>query len=394
MKYLAYVSFLLIFTIITSCSSGLIVGGSSTKTAIGSAQIINNNQNRAKQEAINNALHNIIKDSLKQEELLLKYRLVETIVPAEKSGMIISWSLEDEKDKDGFYFVKVRGKVNQEKVRSTITNTFLKYGSPRVAVVVKETIEENPSNPFDSMATAIILTLLKDAGIECVENSQLIALTDKEKKELSTIVGGKVGLTNQDFLNETLKADILVTGSVEISDQTEVLDDYNSKMKSKIALVNLRAIDTTTGRILAAASESGTGVHINDKLAHQNALKAALSHPSLLGAESIQAGRFIRNIITAYILTTVNREISVTTIGLDKKETQLFYDKLAEHIYGITPKDEPKPSNGSTTLTVQYTGESKRLASEIIDLNKKLGYNIKVESIKTREIIIRVTPAE
>ncbi len=388
---------LLIFLVLfSSCTGNLIVGGPSSKKAIGSAPIFNNNIDQAKQQAINNAMHQVIKDSLKEhrnsDTLLIKYNLVEAIVPAKESEMIKDWDLENETEKDGFYFVQIRGRANMDSVIKTISDTFYKYGSPRVAVIVDEVTDTEKTGPFESGTNTIIMSLLKTSGVECIENSHLQKLSEKDKKDLTALVRGNLGIP--EAINSELKADVIIAGTVEISDQTEVLKDYKTNMKSKTAIINIRAIDTTTGRILSAASHSAAGVHINSNIAAKKAIETALAHHTLFGqkdhSSNMMTGQFTKNIISSYITTTVNRKIRISALGLDKKEAELFYNNITQNIYGTILVSEVETVNDYFTITLQYAGESKKLAQEIFDKSDSMGYQIKAESIKTDEIIFRV----
>ena len=382
--------------LLSSCTGNLIVGGPSSKKSIGSAPIINKNINQAKQQAINNALHQVIKESLKahrnSDTLLIKYNLVEAIVPAQDSGMIKNWDLENETEKDGFYFVQIRARTNMDIVIKTISDTFYKYGSPRVAVIVEEVTDTKKSGPFESGTNTIILSLLKNSGVECIDNSHLKSLSEADRKNLTALVRGNLGLPEN--IISTLKADIIIAGTAEISDQTEVLKDYETNMKSKMAIINIRAIDTSTGRILSAASHSASGVHINSNIAAKKAIEAALSHQSLFGqkdhAENMMAGQFTRNIISSYITTTVNRKIRISALGISKEEAENFYNNIIQNIYGTLIVSKIATENDHSSIILQYAGESKKLAQEIFDMSDSMGYQIKAESIKTDEIVFRV----
>ena len=97
-------------------------------------------------------------------------------------------------------------------------------------------------------------------------------------------------------------------------------------MKSKQAIVNIKAIDVYTGNILASTSANAPGIHIDDATASKTAIQACLRR--IIGSTDesgkFQSGPFMNQITKKFLEAATRRMIMITIAGLSYDDLTKF----------------------------------------------------------------------
>ena len=122
-----------------------------------------------------------------------------------------------------------------------------------------------PTAEVEAMGTQLLI----NNNCKTVDQDMLRANIEQRKRMLKT-VGDKRGAA---ALGSQFGADVVITGSAVCKPSERRISDSN--IRTYQAVTTLRAIRTDNGNILATASESGTGLDVEDVRGGSKALRAA-----------------------------------------------------------------------------------------------------------------------
>ena len=226
-----------------------------------------------------------------------------------------------------------------------------------------------------------MMDIMGKAGFEFVDPAVTRELMKKEKSKMAKAISGRITGDVQNELLDDIGAEVLITGTARTSDQSKALEKYSKTMKSKQAIINLKAVDVYTGRILASTSVNMPGVHIDDDTASKIAIQRALQ--KILGKEDddgkFVSGPFMNQITKKFLLSATQRMIMITITGLDYKELTDFRDQISHKIRGIKKVYTRGQAGKASKIEVEFAGKTTDLADELNAKAEKLGYSIEIK---------------
>ncbi len=394
-KFLSIVSIILIVALVFSC------GGSGTtqvkKNAkvddpmfgedTGIAKIYDDDVALARDRAIDDAMNKLVKQKLgtmiSGRALVEDFALVESIVEARSTGMVKDYKIKKEEAKDGHYWVTITGTVYPQAVNDTIQATLENYGRPRFMVLVSETFEGKENMPGLTVTELTMMSIMGNAGFEFVDAAMTQQLLKKERSKMNKAIAGQVTGEVQSLLLDDAGAEVIIVGESKTTDQSGTLIKYNTNMQSKSAIINLKAIDVYTGRILATVSADAPSAHINPDTASKNAIQRCLERTTVLGKKDdagvFQSGDFINAISRKFLEAATRRVIMISITGLDSKDLTKFRNELSKRIRGISQIYLRGSAGQTAKIEVQFAGKTEDLADELNGKADAIGFSIDIK---------------
>ena len=149
----------------------------------------------------------------------------------------------------------------------TIATTKTASGPTPIVMLLVD--EKNMGSIPTAEVEAMGMQLLINSSCKTVDQDMLRANIEQRKRMLK-MVGDKRGAA---ALGSQFGADVVITGSAVCKPGARRISDSN--IRTYQAVTTLRAIRTDNGNILATASESGTGLDVEDVRGGSKALRAS-----------------------------------------------------------------------------------------------------------------------
>ena len=118
---------------------------------------------------------------------------------------------------------------------------------------------------------------------------------------MNNAINGRVNSDVQQLLLNDAGAEVLILGIAKTRDQSGTLRSMGVRnMKSKSAIIRLKAVDVYTGRVIATMSRNAPGIHIEKNTASKKAIENALK--KILGQKDEETGKFVIGKFTKTII--------------------------------------------------------------------------------------------
>jgi hypothetical protein len=361
-------------------------GNENHGTATGYAAIYDNDtglaRDRASDDAQRKLVESILGNTVSGSTLVQDFQLVSSIIESSSTGMVKNVKiLKEGKDGDS-YSVTIEGDVFPAAVGQAIKAALENYGRPKFMVLVRETFEGKQNDPGMTVSELSMMDIMGTAGFQFVDAATVLSLMKKDKADMTKAMAGQVKGNEkvQSLILEDAGAEVIIFGDVQTSDQSGALAKYN--MKSKRAIVNLKAVDVYTGDILATVSADAPGADINADVASKKAIQSSLGSNRVLGRADdggqFQPGNFMNQITRKFIEAATRRPIQLRVAGLDNKEMIKFREFLSQRCRGVK-KVEVKGQQGTETkLEVLFSGKTVDLTDEFANKGAAAGYDINI----------------
>jgi hypothetical protein len=349
-------------------------------------------RDRAIDDAMNKLVKKILGTTIEGRSIVEDFALVESIVEAKSTGMVRDWEILKEGPEQGAFVVLLEGEVYPQAVNDTIEATLRNYGRPKFMVLVNETFEGKQNLPGYTVSELTMMEIMGNAGFEFVDAAVTQELMRKEKAKMSQAMAGSVSGDVQDVLLDDIGAEVLITGTVRTSDQSKALKSYSENMKSKSAIVNLKAVDVYTGRILASTSANSPGIHIDDDTASKMAIQRCLQ--SILGKNdesgNFVSGPFMNQITKKFLMSATQRMIMLNIAGLNYDELTKFRNQIEHRVRGIKKVYTRGQSGSYSKIEVEFAGKTTDLADELNAKANNLGFSIQIRETYPNRIMMAV----
>jgi hypothetical protein len=365
--------------------------------ADGFAAIFDNDIALARDRAIDDAMNKLVKmklgTTIEGRSIVEDYALVESIVEAKSTGMVRNWKVIKEGSQEGAYTVRIYGEVYPQAVNDTIEATLKNYGRPKFMILVRETFEGQQNEPGFTVTELTMMEIMQNAGFEFVDAATVQQLIKKDRAKMMQAMQGQVGGNVQELLLDDVGAECIIVGDVKTSDQSAVLKQYSANMKSKQAILNLKAIDVYTGSILASTSVNMPGAHIDDATASKIAIQRALV--KILGSTDEETGKFksgpfMNQITKKFLLAATHRMITLNIVGLDYNGLTKFRDILQNRIRGIQKVYVRGQAGKQSKIDVEFSGKTTDLADELVGKAGSIGFKIEIKETYPNKIMMVV----
>ncbi len=363
-------------------------------SATGYGTIYDNDNALARDRAIDDAMNKLVKivlgTTVEGKSVVQDFQLIESIVEAKSTGMVRDWEILKEGPEQGAFVVTIEGEVYPQAVNDTIQATLQNYGRPKFMVLVNETFEGTQNDPGYTTTELTMMELMQNAGFEFVDASMTQQLMKRERGKMAQAISGKIGGDVQDMLLDDAGAECIITGQVKTNDQSNVLKSYSANMKSKQAIVNIKAIDVYTGNILASTSANAPGIHIDDATASKNAIQACLKR--ILGSTdesgNFQSGPFMNQITKKFLEAATRRMIMITVAGLDYDGLTKFRNQIQNRVRGINKVYTRGQSGKAAKIEVEFAGKTTDLADELRAKSQGLGFDIEIKESFPNKLVL------
>lgn len=269
-KTVKYISVLLILTL------GFFSFGQEEKSGDIVVECIGRGSNEAealmaaKRDAVEKGIGTVLLSQTEIENFMMKRDMVITkTLGAVKKYDVLSKT----KAPDGVHEIKIKAAISKSTMHEDLAAFHILLESmekPRVMVVVKENNIGNLEPANRAAETAIIDFLKSPYDFEVVDPSVVASIRSSEEKMAS--LGGNA--ESAAAIGTMYGAEVVIIGDA-VSRVAENAPYNLGGMKSVQADVTLRAINCTTGRIIASGDAHGAKVHISPNTAGTMAIKAA-----------------------------------------------------------------------------------------------------------------------
>jgi len=259
-------------------------------------------------------------------------------------------------------------------------------------VLVTETFNGKDNLPGFTETEMLVQEIMGNTGFQFVDAAMTQELMKKEKSKMQKAVSGSVSEDVQDLLLSDAGAEVIIIGTAETKAQgSETLKNLGAtEMKSRSAIIRIKAIDVYTGDILASTSKQAPGLHIEDETASKKAIEAALKQ--ILGKQDengkFQPGQFMDTIIKKFVKAANGREIKIIIAGLSAAELKDFKDEISNRVRGVKQVIEKGRDGKAARLEVNFAGKTNDFEDELSAKAANMGFEVNVTSSRPNKLVM------
>ena len=352
-------------------------------------------RDRATDDAKSKLVVKILGETISGTSIVKNYELVSNIIESKSYGLVKNIKIIKQWQDGGECFVTIEGTVETAAVQDAIADALERYGRPKFMVLINETLNGKKNNPGFTETEMLIQEIMGNSGFQFVDAAMTQQLMRSDKAKMQKAVSGSVSADVQDLLLSDAGAEVIIVGTADTKAQgSEVLKSYGStEMKSRSAIIKLKAIDVYSGNILASTSKQAPGLHIEDETASKKAIEAALKQ--ILGKPDdngkFQPADFMDTIIKKFVKAANGREISVLIAGLDASELRTFKDQISNRVRGVKQVIEKGRDGKAAKLEVIFAGKTHEFEEELSAKASNMGFKINVTSSRPNKLIMTAT---
>ena len=349
-------------------------------------------RDRATDDAKSKLVIKMLGETISGTSVMKDYELVSQIVEAKSYGLIKNPQIIKQWQEGSEYFVTIEGTVETAVVEDAIADALNRYGRPKFMVLIQETLNGKKNAPGFTETEMLIQEIMGNSGFQFVDAAMTQELMRSEKAKMQKAVAGTVSEDVQDLLLSDAGAEVIIIGTAETKAQGRAaLKNFGSTdMKSRSAIIRIKAIDVYSGSILASTSKDAPGLHIEDETASKRAIEAALKQ--ILGKKDddgkFQVADFMNTIIKKFVQSANAREIKVLIAGLDASELRTFKDQISNRVRGVKQVIEKGRDGQAARLEVIFAGKTHEFEEELSAKAKNMGFQINVTSSRPNKLIM------
>ncbi len=391
-KYIVFIFFLLLISNLQLTAQDISDSSESKKVvATGTGSIFDNNIAKARDDAIEDALRRALEQTLgtmiEAETFVENYQVIDDNIFSETKGYIQNYQVvREQKRNDYLYEVMVTAMVSMENLQNdleAIATLMRRKNMPRMMVMIDEKnigksvgllnyIEAETNN-----AETAIIDEMMEKGFTFIDQS--IVKQNLTREKAAAILQGNTEMAAA--LGKKIGAEVVLTGKA-LANATEV-EVYGTKQRSQQATVNVKAIRTDTGEIIAIASADGAYPHINDMVGGAKAINKACVKLSDELVEKILS-RWQKDVSSGTMVT-------LRVQGLDDySQLSKFKSSLQYYVRGINSVVQRQWSAGYADLDVNFKGTGEDLAQRLSGKSFE-GMTVKVVGLSQNQVSVEVS---
>jgi hypothetical protein len=394
---LAVILFILLVVGVVSCGGGKAVkekesqsfsldekqskGVATRGRAKGVAAIFDNDKALARDRALNDARNKLVEQilgaTITGQSVMKNFELVSMLVESKSYGLVKNEKIVDEKSDADMYTVEIEGTVEQAVVEDAIEDALNRYGKPKFMVLINETFEGKTNMPGNTETEYLIQERMGNSGFQFVDIKTVKDLMRRQRAKMNMALNGEINQDVQNLLLDDQGAEVIIFGTAQTKDQSEALRNLAANLKSKSAIVRLKAIDLYTGRILATTSKNAPGVHIESDTASKKAIENVIR--MVLGDKNESTGKFkpgpfMDEIVKQFVKAATHRQITISIRGLDYNGLKKFRDQVQNRIRGVQQVLDKGRSGTAARVEVYFAGTTNEFLDELKAKADKLGF--------------------
>jgi len=348
-------------------------------------------RDRASDDAKSKLVVKILGETISGTSVMKDFELVSNIVEARSYGLVKNPKIIKQGQEGNSYFVTIEGTVESAVVQDAIEDALNRYGRPKFMVLIEETFNGTRNAPGFTETEMLIQEVMGNSGFQFVDAAMTQQLMRSERAKMQKAAAGAVSEDVQDLLLGDAGAEVIIIGTAETKAQTA--SALGPNMKSRSAIIRLKAVDVYSGNILASVSKDAPGLHIEENTASKRAIEAALKQ--ILGKPDddgkFKPGVFMNTIISKFVKAANAREIKVLVAGLDAAELRTFKDQVSNRIRGVKQVIEKGRDGKAARLEVIFAGKTHEFEEELSAKSKNMGFKINVTSSRPNKLIMSAT---
>lgn len=372
-------------------------GPSNRGTAQGYATIFDNDKSLARDRASDDAKSKLVRkvlgETIEGRSIMKDYELVANIVEAKSTGLVKNVNILESKQQGNEMFVTIEGTVEPAAVNDAIQAALENYGRPKFMVLIKETFDGKSNLPGFTETETIMQEVMGDSGFEFVDAAMTQQMMKRERARMQNAMAGKVNEDVQQLLLNSVGAEVLILGTAETKDQSGAIRSYAKNMKSKSAIIRIKALDVYTGRILATISRNAPGIHIESSTASKKAIENALK--KILGKKNndtgkFETGKFTNTIVAKFVKAASAREINILVSGLDYQGLTKFRNNVSQRIRGVSKVISKGQIGRAARIMVYFAGKTNDFTDELLAKAGNMGFEIDIKETFPNKIVMTV----
>jgi len=349
-------------------------------------------RDRATDDAKSKLVTKVLGETISGTTLMENYELVSNIVEAKSYGLVKNIEIIKKWQEGSEYFVTIEGSVETAVVEDAVEDALNRYGKPKFMVLIKENFNGKDNTPGFTETEMLVQEIMGNSGFQFVDAAMTQELMKKERSKMQKAVSGSVSEDVQDLLLDDAGAEVIIVGTAETKAQgAQTLKSYGAtEMKSRSAIIRIKAIDLYTGDILATTSKQAPGLHIEDETASKKAIENTLKQ--ILGKTGddgkFQSADFMNTIIKKFVKAANGREIKVNIAGLGAAELKDFKDQVSNRVRGVKQVLDKGREGKAARLVVIFAGKTNDFEDELSAKASAFGYEINVTSSRPNKLIM------
>jgi len=374
-------------------SLGQDTAGSETNEVVasGMGSIIGGDVAHARDDAIEDALRTSIEQTLglmlESETLVENYQLIEDNIFSKTRGYVQRYDVIKEGKRDEqLYEVTVKAVVKLSNLKDDlegIATLIRRKNTPRMMMLIEERNIGQAADVYNyieadmNTAETALMESFMEKGFRFVDPSTV--KQNLKREQAAAILEGDV--SQAAALGRTVGAEVIVTGKALA--KATVFEAYGTKQRSQQATLNVRAIRTDTGDIIATGSAQGAFPHIDDVFGGTKAIQKACAQLS----EDIMGkilDRWSADVSSGTTITLKLRGISGFS-QLNKFKSALKY-----YVRGISSVTQREFNGSFATLEILMTGSADDLAQSLSDKDVE-GIKVKVVGMSQNSVTIELS---
>lgn len=415
-KATAFASCLLLLVALASCGGGKNIkqetssnefsyGEKSVDTkpvrdkAEGVAAIFDNDRALARDRAINDARNKLVEKVLgttvSGSSMVEDFQLVKLLIEEKSYGLVKNEKILSESYESDMCRVMLEGTVLPAVAEDAIEDALNRYGRPKFMILISETFERHMNAPGFTETEMLMQERMGSAGFEFVDVQVVQDLMKRQYGQMSRAMSGQISQDIQDLLLNDNGAEVIIIGTAQTRDQSGVLEEYTKNMKSKSAIVRLKAIDMYTGRVLATTSKDAPGVHTQSDTASKRAIEAVLK--KIIGGKdegtgASKPGPFMAEIIKQFVKSATHRPINVYITGLNYDGLKELREQVSHRVRGVQQVNDKGRVGSAARLEVLFTGTTAEFTDELKAKSDKLGFQIEIPQSFPNRVTLQAKP--
>jgi hypothetical protein len=360
----------------------------------GIGSIVGGDIAHARDDAIEDALRTGVEQALglllSSESLVDNFQLIEDKIFTKTQGYVQNYQIISEKKRDEYlYEVTVQAHVKMSELKDDIEGIrtlMRRKNTPRMMIMIDErNIGEAPGalHYFEAdmnNAETALMEALMQKGFKFVD--QATVKGNLQKQQAAAILEGDAAKAAA--LGRSVGAEVVVTGKA-LAKATEV-EVYGTKQRSQQATVNVRAIRSDTGDIIAITSGQGAFPHIDDVVGGAKAIQRACDKISETLVDQI-LDRWQADISSGATITLNVRGITGFSMLSKFKASLPSYVRKAS---SIVQRDW---SGEFATFEVEMTGNADDLAQRLSGKNIE-GIYVKVVGLTQNSVTVELSQGQ
>ncbi len=325
--------------------------------ATGVAGIVDNNVGKAKDEALYDAKVSAVKQVLgtliSSRTDVADGEFLSTQITAKSEGFIEQYEVLEARAVSSFeYRVTILAKVSEAKLNNAIEEMIRMQGRPLMAVILEEDIMGKKAISAQSVAGTELESILVDQGFPLVDKGTIDKIIARQKAKIKEALGGNDAAARE--LGELAGAEIILVGYSVVKSAGNIGD---SKLISAQADLGIRAIEVSTGQILAATQKHGASAHISEHTAAVQAIQKA-SRPA--------SDALVDSISKKWKPGKAN-VIDVLIIGIDYEGATRLRGEMLEKIRGVQAVHRKSADGKVVKLQVEFQGTAFVLVDRMME---------------------------